>query len=243
MWIDGTVAKRKDWNEKLFSLFIRADIPTFIPGQFIKVALPFEDKRIGRAYSLVNQPGDLLEILVVAVENGKLSPALANLSVGDDLQVSDRASGFMTLDEITPCRDLWMLATGTAVGPFISMLRSAEVWASFTNIVLVYGVRNTDDLAYLDELRNLEKQRPQFSLCLSVTRESFQGAYKDRITALISSGELEQTTGLTINAQNSHFMLCGNPQMVSETQTILKELGLSPHLKRQPGQITIEKYW
>ncbi|GGO74910.1 ferredoxin--NADP reductase [Bowmanella pacifica] len=244
MWIEGTIVKRKDWNNKLFSLLIQADIAPFEPGQFIKVALPLEDKRIGRAYSLVNQPGsDMLEILVVAVENGKLSPALANLQVGDRLQVSAKASGFMTLDGIPPCRDLWLLATGTAVGPFISMLRCEQIWEQFENIVLVYGVRYAEDLAYIDELNEIALLHPQFRLCLSVTRESIDAAYSKRITSLLSEGILENDLALAINPANSHLILCGNPQMVSETQQLLQQRGLAMHLKRHAGQISVEKYW
>lgn len=244
MWIEGTIMKRKDWNNKLFSLLIQADIAPFEPGQFIKVALSLEDKRISRAYSLVNPPGsDMLEILVVAVENGRLSPALANLQVGDRLQVSAKASGFMTLDGIPPCRDLWLLATGTAVGPFISMLRCEQIWEQFENIVLVYGVRYAEDLAYIDELNEIALLLPQFRLCLSVTRESMDAAYSKRLTNLLSEGILEKDLALAINPTNSHLILCGNPQMVSETQQLLQQRGLVMHLKRQAGHISVEKYW
>ncbi|WP_102796120.1 ferredoxin--NADP reductase [Bowmanella denitrificans] len=244
MWVEGKVIERRDWNDKLFSLFIQADIAPFLPGQFIKVALPIAGKRIGRAYSLVNAPGSAtLEILVVAVEQGQLSPALAALSAGDKLEVSARASGFMTLAEIPKCRDLWMLATGTAVGPFVSMLRAGQLWSQCENAVLVYGVRYAHDLAYIDELNTLASQNPSLRLMISVTREAIPGAFNQRITELIATGQLEQAAGLPINTDNSHLVLCGNPDMVSETQQLLLEKGLHKHLKRQPGHITVEKYW
>lgn len=101
MWTEGRVIERIDWNSKLFSLRIAAEIAPFIAGQFIKLSQVRDDKRIARAYSLVNAPGtDYLEILAVAVDQGQLSPDLQSLQPGDSISVTDKATGFMTLDEI-----------------------------------------------------------------------------------------------------------------------------------------------
>lgn len=136
MWITGTVLKRIDWNDKLFSLRIKADVETFIAGQFIKLSQIRDDKRVARAYSLVNPPGtDYVEVLAVAVEDGQLSPDLKALNPGDTIQVTPKATGFMTLDEVPKGalqgKHLWLLSTGTAVGPFISMLATDEPWQRF----------------------------------------------------------------------------------------------------------------
>ncbi|MCL2917992.1 ferredoxin--NADP reductase [Shewanella litorisediminis] len=248
MWVEGRVLQRRDWTDKLFSLKIDAKIAPFIAGQFIKLSLPSEDKRIARAYSLVNPPGtDYIEVLAVAVEEGELSPRLQDLSPGDVLQVSASATGFLTLSELPDSpvegRQLWMLATGTAVGPFISMLGTAEPWERFEHLVLVYGVRRAEDLAYLDELQALAASRPRLQLILSVTRETVPGALHKRIPDALASGELEAVSGLTLSAEHSQVMICGNPEMVAGTQALLLERGLCKNLRRTPGQITVEKYW
>lgn len=248
MWVEGTILARRDWTDKLFSLQIAADISPFIAGQFIKLSLQHEERRVARAYSLVNPPGsEYLEILAVAVEDGQLSPKLQDLNVGDTLEVSATATGFMTLDELPKAesagRQLWMLATGTAVGPFISMLKTPEPAARFEHLVLVYGVRYAEDLAYLEDLQALAKANPDFHLVLSVTREPMTGALQQRIPQALSSGELEAMTGLTLSAEHSQVMICGNPGMVAECQTLLLERGLAKNLRRAPGNITVEKYW
>ncbi|WP_372870286.1 ferredoxin--NADP reductase [Shewanella sp.] len=248
MWVEGTIQGRRDWTDKLFSLQIKADISPFIAGQFIKLSLQHEERRVGRAYSLVNPPGsEYLEVLAVAVEDGQLSPKLQDLDVGDTVEVSATATGFMTLDELPRAdrtgRQLWMLATGTAIGPFISMLKTPEPEARFEHLVVVYGVRHAEDLAYLADLQALATANPNFHLVLSVTREPFPQALQQRIPQALASGELEAMTGLSLSPEYSQVMICGNPGMVAECQTLLLERGLVKNLRRAPGNITVEKYW
>ncbi|WOT05784.1 ferredoxin--NADP reductase [Shewanella youngdeokensis] len=249
MWIEGKVIERIDWSKKLFSLKIKVDIGSFTAGQFIKLSQVVEDKRIGRAYSLVNPPGtDYIEVLAVAVDDGELSPNLQALATGDVIDVSTKAAGFMTLDELPKAEmkgcHLWFLATGTAVGPFISMMATDEPWENYQKVVLVYGVREAQDLAYLEQLKALESKYPtQFKLILSVTREPVTGALTCRIPDGISNGEIETLAGIKLSAEQSQVMICGNPGMITEAQLVLKNKGLAKNLRRAPGQITVEKYW
>lgn len=249
MWIEGEVVERIDWNEKLFSLKIKADVQPYIAGQFIKLSRVIGDKRIGRAYSIVNAPGeDYVEVLAVAVEDGQLSPNLQVLNVGDKIDVSPKASGFMTLDEIPDApytdKQLWFLATGTAVGPFVSMLETDEPWRRFEHVILVYGVRLAEDLAYKEQLMQIKDRHPnQFKLILSVTREHYPDAIQSRISEAIKRKEIQDLLGLEITPECSQVMLCGNPDMISDTNKILLDMGLMKNLRRAPGQITVEKYW
>ncbi len=249
MWTKGRVIERIDWSDKLFSLRIEADMAPFVPGQFIKLSQVRDDKRVARAYSLVNSPDKpYAEILAVAVADGLLSPNLQSLKVGDEIDITPTATGFMTLDEIpkgeTQGKHLWFLATGTAVGPFLSMLDTNEPWQRFDKIVLVYGVREAKDLAYLDKLQAFSQQYPdKFILCLCVTREAVPDALNCRIPDGLVSGEIERKVGLTISVKDSQVMICGNPGMISDAQTALLNKGLTKNLRREPGQITVEKYW
>jgi ferredoxin--NADP+ reductase len=64
------------------------------------------------------------------------------------------------------------------------------------------------------------------------------------VPALIESGALEAAVGLTMTTENSHVMLCGNPQMVRDTQQLLKDSRqMTKHLRRRPGHMTAEHYW
>ena len=242
-WLTGKVVEKKRWNERLFSLHIRCDFNTFESGQFVRVALDIEGERVARPYSLVNKPDDeYLEIYFNIVEEGPLTPKLAGLESGDEIFVTDRANGFLTVTEVPECRYLWMLATGTGVGPFLSMLKNKDVWQRFEKVVLGYSVRDLSELAYQQQIIAIENQRErQFSFVPFVTREKVDGAINQRITESIEDDSLEKRTGIIID-EDSHIMMCGNSAMISSVTEVLEKRGLRKHRRREPGHITTEKY-
>ncbi|MDR9998068.1 ferredoxin--NADP(+) reductase, partial [Enterobacter hormaechei subsp. xiangfangensis] len=76
-----------------------------------------------------------------------------------------------------------------------------------------------------------------------VSLESAAGSLPGRVPALIESGALEEAVGLPMNTETSHGMLCGNPQMVRDTQQLLKDTRqMTKHLRRRPGHMTAEHY-
>ncbi|GAA4877451.1 ferredoxin--NADP reductase [Ferrimonas pelagia] len=244
-WVQGKVVERIDWNDRLFSLKVEAEVEPFIAGQFGKLALEQQGERVQRAYSYVNAPHDpLLEFLAVKVEEGELSPKLQDLHAGDEVMVSPRPSGFLTLDEVPAGRELWMFATGTAVGPFLSILHSEDCWDRYERFILVYAVRELSDLAYLEQIRALEQAHPEaFHFVPVVSREAVDGMLQGRIPQLISEGSLEEAVGVPIKPARTQTMICGNPEMIRETVAVLEGMGLRKNLRRTPGQITVEKYW
>lgn len=245
-WLDATVVKKIDWNDHLFSLkFAVEDFPEFKAGQFTKVGVEHEGKVLSRPYSLVNGPEqDELEIIAVPVEDGLLSPKLHDLQVGDPLKVMSPATGFLVLDEVPKSRDLWLLATGTGVGPFLSILATEQAWQSYENIVLVYGVRYEQDLAYLPLVDSwLKEHQGRFHFVSLVSREEKVNRLHGRIPNLLKSTVIQQAVGLDIHPAHSQVMLCGNPEMIEDATQTLITLGLSKHLRRAPGQISMERYW
>lgn len=243
-WLDGEVVEKRTWTDRLFSLRIRAPLETFTAGQFIRVGLEVDDEIIARPYSLVSVPGDeLLEILFNTVPEGDLSLRLASLKPGAAVKISERASGFLTINEIPDVNHLWMLATGTGVGPFISCLKTEEPWKKFNRITLAYSVRSAEELAYLEDISKMVDCHPgQMSFVPFVTQEVMDGALRKRITASIENGELEDRVGIKIEAADSHVMMCGNSNMIQEATSLLALRGLRKHRRREPGHITIEKY-
>ena len=245
-WVNGEVKEVKNWTDALFSLRVKAPIDPFIAGQFAKLALEIDGERVQRAYSYVNAPkDDLLEFYLVTVPDGKLSPHLQALQPCDQVMVTKEAAGFFVLDEVPECKTLWMLATGTAIGPYLSMLQQGEGLDRFEHIVLVHAARYAADLSFLPLMQQLQQRyHGKLHIQTVVSREAIPGSLTGRVPALIENGELERATGLTLDADSSHVMLCGNPQMVRDTQQLLKETReMRKHLKRKPGHITSEHYW
>jgi ferredoxin/flavodoxin---NADP+ reductase len=248
-WNTATVMEKISWNDNLFSLRIRLDNDqagdfSYKPGQFVRVALDIEGERIARPYSIVSTPqDDFIEIYFNIVPDGPLSPALAALGPGDMIYVAERASGFLTLDELPASNDLWMLATGTGVGPFISMLKQSDLWQRYQKVVLVYSVKQASDFAYQDVIQNILDLYPEQFVYIPVcTREPLEGTLSRRIPLCLEDGSLEQLAGVDLEHSRSHVMMCGNSSMIASVSECLGERGMKKHLRRDPGHFTTEKY-
>ncbi len=244
-WTSGRVTGKHQWTEKLFSLQLEADIAPFTAGQFTRLALDMDGERVARPYSFVNAPGERpLEFYFVVIPEGRLSPRLARLEVGDCLWVAKKAGGFFILDEIPPGRELWCLSTGTGLGVFLSILKTEEPWQRFERIILVHGVRQARELTYGDTIQRFTAQHPaQFRMIPLVSREACDFALPGRIPAAIENGTLESRAGIPLDPARSQVMICGNPAMVRDTRAVLEQRGLRRNRRQEPGQITTENYW
>ncbi|WP_434358012.1 FAD-binding oxidoreductase [Parasalinivibrio latis] len=244
-WVHAEVIENRHWNKDLFSLVLEADVAPFTAGQFTKLAMEIDGNIIQRAYSYVNSPGSkYIEIYATRVADGQLSPRLHALEKGDKLMINKDASGFFVLEEIPQGDHLWMMATGTALGPYLSILGEEEVWQRFRKVVLIHAVRFAADLSYQAEIKALKKQHPDRLIVQNfVSREPHGNALSGRITHSLADGTLERIVGLKLSPEQSQIMLCGNPDMVKEVRTLLNEKGLEKNLRRKPGHITTEHYW
>jgi ferredoxin--NADP+ reductase len=244
-WSAGHLIARRDWAAGLCTLVIEADVEPFAPGQFVNLALELDGVIERRSYSLASPPGAPLAFLVTEVPGGVLTPHLLRLAVGDQVLVEPKPQGFFTLQWVPPAAELWLVATGTGLGPFLSLLASGTLWDRFERVVLVHGVREAAHLAHHEELEALVTSKPgHFSFVPALSREpGTSGILHGRVTTLLADGSLERAAGTTLDPARSHVMLCGNPAMIEEMTTRLGERGLKKHRVRTPGHITVEKYW
>jgi len=244
-WVEGTVVNLRQWTDELYSVQVEADIASFTAGQFTRVALEIDGEMVARPYSFVNGPDNLVhEFTFILVKDGPLTHELVRLKRGDTLFLAPRAAGFFILSEVPEADTLWMLSTGTALGPFLSILTTAEVWQHYRNIVLVHAVRTAVELTYGDEIESLLEQHPeQLQYVPFVSREDTDSAIKARVPVAIEDGQLEQRAGFKMTAADSQVMICGNPAMVRDTVAVLERRGMQKNKRREPGHITTEQYW
>lgn len=244
-WIEGKVVERIDWTDRLHSLRIEAAIEPFRAGQFTKLGLAIGGETVGRPYSIVSAPGDpLLEFYFSTVPEGPLSPRLSQLKPGDAVYVAPRANGFLILDEVPPAIHLWLLATGTGLGPFLSILKTPEPWQRFQRVMLVHAARTAAELAYRRAIaRVMEAEPKRFAYIPVISREEADYALSGRIPQAIADGRLEARAGLALDATLAHVMLCGNPAMVEDATAALAARGFRKHKRKEPGQISLETYW
>jgi len=244
-WKIGKVVKQKQWSSNLHSLYVESELEPFEAGQFVKIGLEINGKAIGRPYSLVNPPkSSPLEFYYINVPNGILTSRLVELNTCDTILVEPRAHGFLILDEVPLSKHLWMMATGTGVGPFLSILSTDKPWQRYERVILVYAVRTITELSYQDKI--LQFQENHSNQCIFIpflSREVRDFAMTGRIPQAIIDGRLEERAGITISSEDSQVMLCGNPQMVEDTTKTLIDRGLIKNRRVLPGQITMENYW
>lgn len=240
----GRIIRRHDWAPGLTTLTVDATIEPHTPGQFVNLGLELAGELVRRSYSIASAPGAPLEFYLKEVPGGALTPALLRLDAGAQVLVEQKPQGFFTLAYVPPCRDMWFVATGTGLGPFIAMLRGQEVWQRFERIVVVHGVRRVEHLSYADELAELAATHPSRFRRVSVVSGEIHGeTLPGRVTTAFADGSLEARAGVALDPERSHLMLCGNPDMILELTALLSTRGLRKHRVRTPGHISAEKYW
>ena len=244
-WVQGEVVGVKHWTESLYSIRISAPEIKFVAGQYRKISLNIDNEDVARPYSFVNSPDeDFLEFYSVSVPNGPLSTKLQQLKKGDQINVSPNNNGFLILNEVPVIDNIWMLATGTAIGPYLSILKTPDSWSNFKKVILVHAVRYNNELTYQETISDLKDiYGDRFIYVTYVSREDSENSLTGRIPESISKGVLEKKAGVKILPDNTHIMICGNPEMVQDTTIELKKIGLKKHRRNSPGHITTENYW
>lgn len=245
-----TVLSLRHWTPSLLS-FRTSRTPDFrfTPGHYARLGLhdPM-DREVWRPFSLVSGAHDPhLEFFAVLVPGGEFSDPLSRIREGDTMLVNKTSYGFMTIDGFAPGKDLWLLASGTGLGPFLSILRDPATWQAYDQLVLVHSVRHAVELAYRDEIaaiaHDMATSPARLRYVPVVTRESWPGALTVRIPQLIDDGRLEQAAGIKLDPQASRIMVCGNPEMSRELRTQLTARGFRTNRRAAPGQLAFENYW
>lgn len=241
----------RHWNETLFSFTTTRDRGLrFENGHFVMLGLEINGKPLLRAYSIASPNHDEhLEFFSIKVPNGPLTSQLQHLQPGDTVLVSRKPTGTLVIHDLKPGKHLYLLATGTGLAPFLSLVRGLEVFERFEKVILVHGVRNVDDLAYRSYLTEDlprhevlgELVREQLIYYPTATREPFVN--NGRLTELLEGGKLFQDIGLSpMNPVDDRAMLCGSTGMLKDTSALLDRMGfkISPHIG-VPGDYVVER--
>lgn len=241
----------RHWNDSLFSFTTtRAPGLRFENGHFVMVGLQVDGKPLLRAYSIASPNyDDHLEFFSIKVQNGPLTSKLQRIRPGDEVLVSRKPTGTLVVHDLKPGKHLYLLATGTGLAPFMSLVRDPLVYERFEKVVLVHGVRSIDDLAYGSYLEEELPQheilgpwvREQLIYYPTATREPFVN--NGRLTELIETGKLYEDTGLPpLDPALDRAMLCGSPAMLKDLAALLDGRGfqVSPHIG-EPGDYVIER--
>ena len=246
----STILAVRHLTDRLFSLEATRDAGfRFLGGQFTMIGLPGETGPIMRAYSMVSPSyAEKLEFLSIKVPDGPLTSRLARVSPGDTLFVGAKASGTLLCGNLLPGRRLFLLATGTGLAPFMSIIREPDTYEAFEQVILVHGCRTAAELAFRqlitedlphDEYLG-ELIRRQLIYRPLVTREPF--ATMGRITDRLRDGRLfEGLANQSPCQETDRYMICGSPAMLKEIATFLADWGYAEGSSNRPGHYVIER--
>ena len=238
------------WNDSLFS-FKTTRNPgfRFRNGHFVMIGLEVDGKPLLRAFSVASANYDEhLEFFSIKVPDGALTSRLQHIEPGQPVLVGRKPTGTLLVDNLLPGKRLYLLASGTGLAPFMSIIRDPETYEKFERVVVVHGVRRQSDLAYRDfiesELPRHELVGDQVTQQLlyypTVTREPFRN--QGRVTTLIETGKLFTDLRLPeLGVDDDRVMICGSPAMLKDLVGLLEAKHLEEgHTDRQ-GQYVIER--
>ncbi|MFT3731092.1 MAG: ferredoxin--NADP reductase [Hyphomicrobium sp.] len=245
-----TVLSVRHWTERLFSFTTTRDAAfRFNNGQFTMLGLMVGERPLMRAYSIASaNHADHLEFLSIKVEGGPLTSRLKSIAPGERIILGKKPTGTLVLDYLLPGKRLYLLATGTGLAPFLSIIRDPFTYEQFDKIVLVHGVRHAAELAYRDYITEElpkdeflgESVRDQLLYYPTVTREPFH--HQGRITAAIESGTLRHALELPeLDPNEDRLMICGSTEMLRDLSTMLEKRGFIEGNTSDPGSFVIEK--
>lgn len=239
------------WTDRLFSFKTTRDPRfRFKNGHFTMIGLEQACGRpLMRAYSLASANyEDELEFFSIKVPDGPLTSKLQGIQIGDEVLVNSKATGTLIQDNLLPGKHLYLIATGTGLAPFLSIIRDPEIYEQYDRIILTHGCRFTEELAYRELITEHlpqheylgEAVREKLIYYPTVTREPFENT--GRLTDLLRIGKLPADIGLPpIDPQTDRFMICGSPSMLKDICVLLDSLGFSESRHGDAAHYVIER--
>lgn len=222
----------------------------FTPGHYTRLGLGAADDIVWRPFSMASAAyDDFLEFIAVLVPGGAFSEPLRRLRAGDGIRIDKASYGFLTVDQLAAGQDLWLLASGTGLGPFVSILQDPGVWQHHQRLIVVHSVRHWCELAWRDEIADIPNRelfadaRATLTYLPVVTREPGATRLTQRIPLLLADGRLEAAAACPLEVGASRVLVCGNPEMTRELRQLLVSRGFATNRRGVPGQMAFEKYW
>lgn len=244
------VIETHHWTDRLFSFKTTRD-PSFRfeSGEFVMIGLEIKNKLLMRAYSIASASyEDHLEFFSIKVEDGPLTSVLKNIRPGDNLVMGRKPTGTLRIDNLRSGRNLYLLATGTGLAPFLSLIRDASIYETYRRIILAHGCRYSKDLAYSDFLRHElplnelvgDNVRAQLLYYPCVTREPSDA--RPRLTELVQNGRIAEDLSLPpVDPRFDRFMVCGSMALLADMRQILEARNFVEGSQLAAGDYVYEK--
>ena len=239
------------WTDRLFHFEVERPASfRFRSGEFVMIGLLNEKgKPLLRAYSIAAPFwSEVLAFYSIKVQDGPLTSRLQHIQAGEYIIMTKKPVGTLVLDALLPGKRLYMIATGTGIAPFASLIRDPEVYEQYDEVILTHTCREAAELAYgaalveetkEDELIG-EMAQEKLRYYPTTTRE--KSPKIGRITDLIKSGELSQDLAVPdLNPETDRVMICGSMGLNNDVKAIIEEKGFEEGANSKPGTYVLEK--
>ncbi|MGH9385231.1 MAG: FAD-binding oxidoreductase [Vicinamibacterales bacterium] len=210
---------------RIISLDLNGVSFPFQAGQAVMVGL--HQSPLRKPYSIASAPIEVAEsgaidLLVQLEDSGGLDPHLELAATGTLLDVEGPFGSFGLPDRFSGS-DLLFVAGGTGIAPLRSILVERLASTPPPTASVVYSARSADELVYRMEIESLARAA-RIRACLTVTRDESK-AWSGR------RGRIDRHLLVEALPSNEAFcLLCGPPQLLSETRVWLRELGVRDDL-------------
>jgi NAD(P)H-flavin reductase len=214
--LEDKIALTPKYIHYMFELDHPHEMP-FIGGQYVSVKVSERGER--RSYSICSAPSIShgFELLVDISPDGIGSKYLESLKFGDQISLLG-ALGMFTLKEELNESAIYLIATGSGVAPFRSMILDLLEKQDKRPIVLYWGLRFEQDIYWALEFEELSRNNPNFTFKIILSKAGPEWPLdKGRVTDLLSV--LEKPVG-------AGYYLCGNEKMVDEVTAQLQQDGV-----------------
>ena len=205
----------------------------YVPGQFITIHMEHNGKTLRRSYSIANVPAqnNRIEFAAGYVEGGPGTNLLFNLKPGDRININGPFGRLILKDDV-PKRYV-LVATSTGVTPYRAMiaeLKKRMLANPSLKVVILQGVQKREDILYNDEFLELATAFPQVVFRAHLSREQKENLLPHEYTGYVQSSFPE----LALNPEEDMVYLCGNPGMIDDAFTYLKDAGFAiQHIIRE----------
>jgi ferredoxin-NADP reductase len=194
----------------------------FVPGQYFWVELPdrgYHDERgLRRHISIVTSPNERGVMgLATRLRESAFKHTLAQLEVGDEVVVEEPKGDFQLPDDTS--KEYVFVAGGIGITIFRSMLKYIAEENLPYRITLVYSNRDVESTAFLDEMRELEKQIEGMRMVLTMTDDPTWEGDSRRIDAEFLRELVGDLGGPT-------YLVSGPPAMVNAVADSLEAAGV-----------------
>lgn len=231
------------WSDHTFSFkCTRNSAFRFTAGEFAMIGLIIDGKRVIRAYSVVSPPwAEELEFLSIKIQDGELTSKLQHIEIGSEVVVMPKCTGTLVNSALDKGGELWMLATGTGLAPFMSLIRDLETLETWSKIHIVHSTRHFSDLAYNTDLASAFKLHPVDGELHEMVNAVLEyhpvltGQGEPRITDQLVSGQLP------IDVKQDKIMVCGNLEFNHQVTDWCRSQGMRESSIREPGSFVVER--